>query len=162
MARGPVPGRPGPSIIGGGGTSTGPKLRARKHDGNSSKKHSCSARVLPGRKIKLPGRILAELLPEKYRNQPCGWPKAGPRAEFDPFPAAVRPESPISGPKALFRNLRYPSYCKCILQVGRSRGSKNQEPAISHQCQIPGGLPLTRLKRLPALHSPGPGQGIIK
>jgi hypothetical protein len=58
-------------------------------------------------KIGLPGRILARLLPGRYRNRRSGRPKAGRRAEFGVFQVPVRPnscpEGPISGPEALLR-----------------------------------------------------------
>ncbi len=61
-----------------------------------------------GQEIGLPGRILTGLLPGKNPNRPSGRPKAGRRDDFRAFPVAVRPKSgPISGPKAVLRNIKY-------------------------------------------------------
>ncbi len=44
-----------------------------------------------GPEIGLPALILAGLLPENHPNRPSGRPRAGRRAYFRAFPAAVRP-----------------------------------------------------------------------
>jgi hypothetical protein len=56
-----------------------------------------------GPQIGLPGRILAGLLPVKYRNRPSGQPRAGRRGDVGAFPVAVR--QPISGPEAPLPNI---------------------------------------------------------
>ncbi len=70
----------------------------------------CYARVLPGQKSGLPGRIVAGLLPGTHRNRPPGRPSAGRGAHFVVFPgnspATIRPGRPLSGPEALLRDLR--------------------------------------------------------
>ena len=56
-----------------------------------------------GPEIKLPGLILAGLLPGKHQNRPEGRFLVFPGGS----PAEIPPESPISGPEALLHNIGY-------------------------------------------------------
>ncbi len=66
--------------------------------------------------IGLPGRILAGLLPIKYRTRPSGRLSAGRRSDFGAFPVADRPKTGPDG--RLTARMHY-----CVTQSRRDSGS---------------------------------------
>ncbi len=113
------PGIPGTQLCprpAGPGVHLGTRERQRRlantnrewHSDKETQIYSMLRNSASGPETGLPGRILAGLLPGKHRHRPSGRPEGLFRCVPGSSPAEIWPgRPPISGPKALLRNIEY-------------------------------------------------------